>query len=245
MKKELIVNGYKLIVCDNGDIFKAQIKTKTGFKDIEPYKMSQSDNGKGYICISLYKSKFYVHRLVAVAFIPNAENKKEVNHINGIRSDNRADNLEWCTRLENIHDYKNKGRAKYPEAIPVVEILDDGNIINYESAQLVSLKYGCTRNLIGMVCAGRWNTAKGRVFVYKKDYNPTIHNTKFYKKKTTSTQHNWVSVIRGDGKVYINITAAAKDINTENKNVQSIISHIGECCRGKRKKAHGYTWKTA
>jgi hypothetical protein len=64
----------------------------------------------GYPYVVLYDSNFkktlYIHRIVAIAFIPNPENKLEVNHKDLNKENNNVSNLEWNTRIENMNHYK-------------------------------------------------------------------------------------------------------------------------------------------
>ncbi len=83
----------------DGKIFSYPKKTRKGIREIVPHK------GSNYNLIDLCKDgkikKYLIHRLIAETFIPNPDNKPQVNHIDGNKRNNRVDNLEWCTASEN------------------------------------------------------------------------------------------------------------------------------------------------
>ena len=84
-------------------------KMKFGKQPTETIMMLQPEQS-GYMRVCLVKNKkpkcVPVHRIVAEAFIPNTENKPVIDHINGNRTDNRVENLRWCTHSENSQNTK-------------------------------------------------------------------------------------------------------------------------------------------
>ncbi len=123
-----------------------------------------------------YRKGMLVHRLVWLAFIPNPENKPQINHKNWITSDNRAENLEWCTNTENhLHSYRELWRKwkkwdKYWSNWRARKIkqysLHWEYIETYDSIKRAEDKYWVKHSNICLVC--QWN--RNKAIWFKREY---------------------------------------------------------------------------
>lgn len=185
---------------------------------------------QGYRRITIGKSYYYVHRLVATTFISRPEHLKdipyeelEVNHKDGNKSNNRVDNLEWCTNRENVqHTYD---KMNHKNIRPIIQYDLNGNRINvFRSIAEASRSINVHRNSsIRDCCKGRIRIAHGYVWRYQDEPFSLIENPK----------HTPVIQFDCEGKFiahYNSITEAKRITGVEN---------ISYCCSGRYKTAGG------
>lgn len=167
-------------VSNNGRIksLSRKIVRKNGQIAIVKEKILKSKKDRyGYFFIVLsnnnIRKTILVHRLVAAAFIPNPENKPCIDHIDGNRANNHADNLRWVTVKENQNNPITKskwiGKKAKPHHEKAVEQIKNGIVVNvFVSIQEAARKGNFSATAICKVCKGKGNLHKGYKWRYKK-----------------------------------------------------------------------------
>lgn len=151
-----------------------KVKNKSGYRVVSEKILNPVRKPDGYCIVSLWKKdknqSGYIHRLVALHFVDGKKNGYEVNHKNGDKGDNRAENLEWVTRSENIlHSFKigshkpqygtlsSKAKLTEPEVKHIKSKYAQGEI----SIRALAEIYGVHHSIIhGIVSGKRWSHVK-------------------------------------------------------------------------------------
>ena len=109
----------------------------------------------GYLMIGFSSKNHLIHRLIAEKYIPNPENKPTVNHINGIKDDNRVENLEWNTRSENMRHAYNTGlnNQNHTRKLTIKEVSEvrEKYIPRKYTQRMLSEEYGVPQSAISYI----------------------------------------------------------------------------------------------
>ena len=114
--------------------------------------------------------KCLTHRIVALAFIPNPDNKLEVNHIDENKENNSVPNLNWMTKKENCNHGTRNIRQSEKTRVVVYQYDLNGNFIReWESARIASKDLGINRQSINKACLGQYKTSGKFIWKYTKE----------------------------------------------------------------------------
>ena len=179
--KEIPNTVLKYRVSNEGEVWRDEqtiVINKNGkeIKNILSGKlMHQVKHNKGYLSTTIDRQKILTHRLVAEAFIPNPDNKPQINHRNGIKTDNRVENLEWISASDNVnHAIENNlfvnSRENYNLSQETTLINKDGEIKTFKSRGEASRYLECNPSAVSYLVSGTLKSLKGWKIYNKKEY---------------------------------------------------------------------------
>lgn len=152
------------IIDKNGKKYHKKERIMKGSLDIRGYLQVSLGNNKG-------ERKFlWVHQIVATTFIPNPENKPQVNHKDEVKTNNCVDNLEWMTAKENSNYGTRNERVGKAISKPVVQYTKDGILIKvYPSVKEAAHQLGLSRSNISSAARGVYKQAYDFIWKYVED----------------------------------------------------------------------------
>ena len=134
--------------------------------------MIKTEKRHGYLRVRLWKEStvknYSIHKLVAISFLPNYDNKPFINHKDGNKENNFVGNLEWCSQKENmVHAYEN-GLIKTRK---VMQIKDGKVIKTFTNMRRASLETGIQYSSIYWCANGIYKKAGGYEWRYETPFN--------------------------------------------------------------------------
>ena len=152
------------IVSDNGEV--ARIRTGK-YRLLKPRASK-----KGYLKVNLSRNgkmkTVYVHRLVAQHFIDNPNGYDEINHLDENKTNNRASNLEWCSRKHNVNYGSRTSIQKHKVSKPVVCISTRGDRLIFNSVTTAGQATKVSTSNISACCKGKRKSAGGYRWEYQE-----------------------------------------------------------------------------
>ena len=177
-------------------------------------------NKYGYLRVNLYKNgirkDFFIHRLVAEVFIPNPENKPDVDHINTIRTDNRDKNLRWVTPKENRNNELTKKHNSESQK---------GKIVSEETRKKLSESH-----------KGENSSMYGKQ--HTEETKKKISESKKGKKMSEETKDK-----KGKRVYCVELNKEFSTINKASKELSIDSRGIIRVCKGRQETAGGYHWR--
>lgn len=195
---------------------------------------SQQDYKFVTLLIEGKQKRMRVHRMVAETFIPNPENKPFVNHINGNRSDNNVENLEWVTPSENTQHAVATGLMNNGRKRAVIQYnLNGDKMMTFESASEAARQTGSLQSKITMCCRRQRETANDYQWRYVDDIQDVkVVQKKFITGKRVAQCDEDYNIIA----IFPSFSAAAQAVN-------GTASAISRVCSGTNIRHKGYKWK--
>ena len=209
--------------------------------------LKPSDSGKGYLKVYLTKNSkkrsFFVHRLVAEAFIPNPNNLPEVNHINLNKSKNYVENLEWVSSSENKKHYVSTeigrqkraqgGRTRFNNIVKgkINNIIEDYTSDKVCTIQQLADKYGICKSTVTKIL---------------KEKNITIRlksNKGTPLKGTIIQQYNLNNCLLASYNNYLDIYNILRENNLTRGSYDTVSGEIYKAINSINQKRYGFIWK--
>ena len=215
-------------------------------QNLQERLMNPKEDKYGYMRVYLTKDgiekPMFLHRLVALAFVPNPDpkHKTQVNHIDENKKNNTPENLEWCDCQYNVTYGTAKQRAAQKMSVPLVQIAENGVFVFRWSSGAEANRHGYEISSVCACARGEQRSYRGCFWIKEDDYNAMGREqiNEYMESHENEMKPKRIVQLSQDGeviKVWESINSAEKE--------KFYRWGVKECLRKERETYKGYIWK--